>query len=1335
VPLNCNIIPNSQINSAGTSCVCSRAGFGIEAINITTLVACLASPASSCPSANPIAARNGTGLVRCYSAGSSCPADLPFPLWGGVPNAIQECRLTPANCAALDPWNVGMFSSTGGLIGCIRGADGLCPFVAYRDGTSTPTAWALRECRQTAVCPASGAFSVPARSTNGTLSACLTLATTQACPDTAAATFTIEVASSSPAGCGSAGAVCITTTTTECLAPGSVCPASSPLALYTYSGNVNAMPQLTGCRASRTACDLTQAGMTPTGSGADPNANPYGIRVSGSSGLLGCIRAGANACPSVAPFATRSGATLTDCSASGTVINSCSNGADIVEVTTATGQIVECLPVTTPCPDAYPVTVRAAAGNPRRCLPAGMTCPQDSPYPFFAQVTAGSAPSLTNCWPNGSVWQCTSTISTGPTSTTGAYGIPLVGAAGVAAPVGCMLNGATACPPQYPFTFMQGSTLRQCRAALEGACLLETQYVVPLRDQGTVAGCALAGACPAAYPVIAGIFGGATSECLTTRTECASTQGFSFTLAASGAISRCIPPSAALDCSSLAISGFTGVALRNDLGVLIGCMPSAETSCPAALGFTFSFTSAAGAPIDCRRSFAAGTACPAAFPLPVLDAIGQRTGCTADTTCTGDGLVVQSVTATSAALQCARVTNNACPAGTYSFPLYNGNLAAGGAKLVRCIQPATPAPANCDGVTGFVVEVRSAADGTGLAGCAAATATMCPSTAPFFYLAADGSLAECRPAPSPLAASATCAPTGAFSSYTVEMYGEPASAYTTLVGCMAATASRCPTTPSQVYNYPFFLLGDGRVVEECRAAAYAPASNCAAVFTNYRGVVGNTFGIDAVDSINLAALTGTIIGCVKASAGCSTATGYPIALVNPAGALVQCRPTAVSACGGSYSLPLRNAAGTALEGCADAATTSCPNSWGFSFWKQNSVATPTAALSACSARAFSASPAADCTSTASFPLPVIDTVSGTLRGCLESATRCPAAFPLFTIGATNAVVSCASAGASFCSTGIRMTSSALGTLVGCSTGTACPSSAFANGVPSTDVFTQYTLAANGITVTRCAAGVSACAAGEVDLFDPAAAGGAGAVVGCMDAAATACPPSGAYVAFNARAAYAAVNPGTNGAAALRRCVAGAVACNTGPLATYTVPIYSTVLAAAQTLVGCKTPTASCPTSSPIMALDAPAAGGQSAIAACYALGDSNAPPWGCGGGTYTRPVCSAAPSTYVAASGCVAAALRGCLAATAPRCPTAAAFDGGQLYNFVMYDVTTPVLLACFTQPANPVGAACPSTGPTRQAIVSASGATGACTVSVDANACTTWWRTYTGLAANFCNA
>lgn len=100
---NCSSIPDSQLDAAENKCKCTKAGFTIPALNKDGLLdKCLADGTTTCPATHPVVVKDSsTAVVKvmsCLADGSSCPPPYTFPLWGGNPSVLKECRTPIPGC-------------------------------------------------------------------------------------------------------------------------------------------------------------------------------------------------------------------------------------------------------------------------------------------------------------------------------------------------------------------------------------------------------------------------------------------------------------------------------------------------------------------------------------------------------------------------------------------------------------------------------------------------------------------------------------------------------------------------------------------------------------------------------------------------------------------------------------------------------------------------------------------------------------------------------------------------------------------------------------------------------------------------------------------------------------------------------------------------------------------------------------------------------------------------------------------------------------------------------------------------------------------------------------
>jgi hypothetical protein len=341
---------------------------------------------------------------------------------------------------------------------------------------------------------------------------------------------------------------------------------------------------------------------------------------------------------------------------------------------------------------------------------------------------------------------------------------------------------------------------------------------------------------------------------------------------------------------------------------------------------------------------------------------------------------------------------------------------------------------------------------------------------------------------------------------------------------------------------------------------------------------------------------------------------------------------------------------------------------------------------------------------APYPRWILD-AAGVLDSCKSSTGfTCPTTAPILMIGSTDGGVS----------------TPLLGCLAAAAAGPACPSAAPTNAVPSSEAFTFYSLNAEG-KVADCRP-ASTTPANTCTSRVPVV-NAANVVLGCT--LSSSCPTS-FFQLYNARSAQDAT-------AVLSTCVATQPTCGTGAYVGY-VPVYDTTLGAAQpTLAGCKAAAASCPPSSPFMALSATTTQAtRPAIEGCfksYAAG-ATCPT---GNTRYTIPVCT---WSNVMTTSCSGAQVQGCLAAGSTRCFFSSVNGNvGKSYSFIVADVRTAAgatqlsaLLACYERaPGGVTAPTCPTAaqGTTSLVSVLSTQEVGGCVNVNDARQCTNWWKEY----------
>lgn len=193
-----------------------------------------------------------------------------------------------------------------------------------------------------------------------------------------------------------------------------------------------------------------------------------------------------------------------------------------------------------------------------------------------------------------------------------------------------------------------------------------------------------------------------------------------------------------------------------------------------------------------------------------------------------------------------------------------------------------------------------------------------------------------------------------------------------------------------VYNFPFMLLSDTGVVDECRQPGLVIAS-CDANFTNYKN--STSYSIEIIDSANFSS-PGPITGCMKATTNstCAVAPGHPVSQISASGQLEACRPAgSICPTTGGYSVLLLDYTTLTVLGCANFNNTGdCPAQVAgvnlLSVYAANPAQIPAngtylpTRLSSC--RAYTVLPVATCDNIALFGNASVEVVAGgALKGC------------------------------------------------------------------------------------------------------------------------------------------------------------------------------------------------------------------------------------------------------------------------------------------------------------------------------------------------------------------
>ena len=370
--VDCSGIPNS-IAVNGT-CLCADPVYTIEALNGTTLAACLLSNSTACPAAFPLPSRDVPGnLLSCSTAGTACPAGA-LTLYNGT--AAVECRVGGTACqfsVAGVLYSVPVQSSpSNALVGCVANGATACPAafpVVFAESGSSP-AWAIQRCTNQTACPPyvsaiNTRFFVPGFSASNQLVACLTtnFGSNQigACPQVTGLNFTVNSIDTNPTGVAGSP----TQWTVACLAAGATCPGGQPLRFY---GRTTSAPTQTYCSpVPAGGCASNPAFASPPyAAGTD---GTYSVNITSSGVLLGCIINTLTACPADFPVATfNANGAITGCGPNGTSII-CPVGT--IPAKNSAGITVLCLTAIasgSECPadvngNNYPISVRDANGG------------------------------------------------------------------------------------------------------------------------------------------------------------------------------------------------------------------------------------------------------------------------------------------------------------------------------------------------------------------------------------------------------------------------------------------------------------------------------------------------------------------------------------------------------------------------------------------------------------------------------------------------------------------------------------------------------------------------------------------------------------------------------------------------------------------------------------------------------------------------------------------------------------------------------------------------------------------------------------------------------------
>ncbi|WIA34876.1 hypothetical protein OEZ86_013169 [Tetradesmus obliquus] len=745
------------------------------AFKSSSLIACLNGTAlTTCPPNAPISVRTQGAvptIVSCITPNTSCPVNFTLPIYSGNPAVRIECRPNFGGCIYAGA-DMPITSANGSLIGCLNASSNACPFMAFRSAPS----FTLDACQDVSACPVFNASNsnsssttaahtvpaLPAGATNSTKpAACLSLGSNQCCPDNSNApglnlSFPIEVMFTEPVSpvCGGSN-ICQSARTLQCLATNAACPASYTFRLFGAAAAAGTVPELLECRQPRSLCDLTAIGMNATLA----NAGTYDVEVRTGDALDGCVAAGTLACPPSYPFSyTGPTNTIAVCRSNQGV--TC-NPATQVPLINAIGTVDSCMSASLLCPNSYPVTLRKdTAGRVGGCMVLNGRCPSaynTALYGFFTALTSISSSTLTlvNCWATGVITNCANVIVTSanvPAGSNGTYPIPIStsdGAGGLRV-LGCMKIGATACPPEFPFSFLDFSgtsrgtspptaaIVDRCAPAAElSACPAFAadpisgmpSYYKPAFNRTALSGCikfyTTAGAyngnaprCPAPFPIVAIT----RNDPLTVadQSQVAACYSASSTCAADAAVTAVAPANAPplnftlitgeglpiycvfritgiSSCSAYPAGAYTaGLPFTSpDGSTWTGCS-SNSNACPPE--FPLFFQNDASPPVirKCQAALAPNVTCAAASngtsPIALLNTNNTVIGCSGPALACNAGQLILATTAGGPPVGCSGNLFSCTDPG-FPFPLYESSSSSG-SRIARCLPP--QAAASCD---------------------------------------------------------------------------------------------------------------------------------------------------------------------------------------------------------------------------------------------------------------------------------------------------------------------------------------------------------------------------------------------------------------------------------------------------------------------------------------------------------------------------------------------------------------------------------------------------------------------------------------------------------------
>jgi hypothetical protein len=684
------------------------------------------------PNPTGVAGSPATWTVGCLAAGAQCNSAQPVRFYGRSPAAPTQTYCTPmpatgscsSNLALNVPpyapgtggtYSVNITSSTQALLGCVINTLTACPAeypVEVTDANNnivgcSPSGTSI-------TCPAG---TIPARNTGGIVVRCLpAIPSSGECPsDSSGINFPISVRSNN-------GSIL------ECMALGSICPASAPFEFYAvgFSGVTEAEPAaLRQCWPSGTTCTW--------------QTYTVEIRPSDLSPLTGCVSSTALICPVGNQLAYRNAnmrlfecrpSTQTTCP---TELSPPRYSAYTIEALNS-GALVACLSnVITACPAIFPIPASDTINSElKACLTITSQCAGQ--WSFFIANNLR----VTRCILPAGLTSCNTPATTGAT-------IEVYGNAAATNLIGCLLDGSTKCPavsilPFYAFANTAWG-LAQCRPGLANPTQCPSDYSVPGRDVNlAIASCIST----------AGVtFGVGTSCPSPTITQ------FSIPVVQFTPELRTAPPTDCLsneitECPTSLIGGtldrsfnlYSGYDPSTSAAALAACIAPVTGSCDAQPGYLYEVYDT---PLNAVTPGLAGcvssnvnTPCPTVSPFVVLSEIGLLKQCnTPGTSCSDsfpirfvkpDDITLAGCMGRDLALTDCPTYDVFTPGFVYSFELFGrlSNSDISTPALAQCRVAPRPPVTDCTLYGAFSVPMFTSADFTGTVAACALPLIRCP---------------------------------------------------------------------------------------------------------------------------------------------------------------------------------------------------------------------------------------------------------------------------------------------------------------------------------------------------------------------------------------------------------------------------------------------------------------------------------------------------------------------------------------------------------------------------------------------------------------------------------